>query len=91
MTDTHQHIDRGLYTYITSYLAQAYRLSIIIDKPTVSILSHLMTPTGVPRDRSGWRTIRKVPSRLPRGTRVRLHRIWEKWSVKCGTGRAMGR
>ena len=28
VTDTHQHIDRGLYTYMTSYLAQAYRLSI---------------------------------------------------------------
>ncbi len=26
VTDTHQHVDRGLYTYMTSYLAQAYRL-----------------------------------------------------------------
>ena len=34
VTDTHQHIDRGLYTYMTSYVAQAYRLSIIIDKTT---------------------------------------------------------
>ena len=41
VTDTHQHIDRGLYTYMTSYLAQAYRLSIntrslsiVIDKPS---------------------------------------------------------
>ena len=32
VTDTHQHIDRGLYTYMTSYLPQAYRLSILIDK-----------------------------------------------------------
>ncbi len=37
VTDTHQHIDRGLYTYMTSYLAQAYRLSILIDKPTLFI------------------------------------------------------
>jgi hypothetical protein len=28
VTDTYQHIDRGLYTYMPSYLAQAYRLSI---------------------------------------------------------------
>jgi hypothetical protein len=28
VTDTHQHVDRDLYTYMTSYLAQAYRLSI---------------------------------------------------------------
>jgi hypothetical protein len=35
VTDTHQHIDRSLYTYMTSYLAQAYRLSILIDKPTL--------------------------------------------------------
>ena len=27
--------DRGLYTYMTSYLAQTYRLSIIIDKSTL--------------------------------------------------------
>jgi hypothetical protein len=32
VTDTHKHIDRVLYTYMTSYLAQAYRLSILIDK-----------------------------------------------------------
>jgi hypothetical protein len=37
VTDTHQHIDRGLYTYMTSYLAQVYRLSILIDKPTLFI------------------------------------------------------
>ena len=37
VTDTHQHIDRGLYTYMTSYLAQAYRLSILIDRPTLFI------------------------------------------------------
>jgi hypothetical protein len=37
VTDTHQHIDRGLYTYMTSYVAQAYRLSILIDKPTLFI------------------------------------------------------
>jgi hypothetical protein len=35
VTDTHQHIDRGLYTYMNSYLTQAYRLSIIIDKSTL--------------------------------------------------------
>ena len=28
VTDTHQHVDRVLYTYMTLYLAQAYRLSI---------------------------------------------------------------
>jgi hypothetical protein len=42
VTDTHQHIDRGLYTYMTSYLAQAYRLSILIDKPTLFINSWLI-------------------------------------------------
>ena len=35
VTDTRQHIDRDLYTYMTSYLAQAYRPSIIIDKSTL--------------------------------------------------------
>jgi hypothetical protein len=42
VTDTHQHIDRGLYTYMTSYLAQAYRLSILIDMSTLFINSWLM-------------------------------------------------
>jgi len=28
VTDNHQHMDCGLYTYMTSYLAQVYRLSI---------------------------------------------------------------
>ena len=42
VTDTHQHVDRGLYTYMTSYLAQAYRLSILIDKPTLFINSWLI-------------------------------------------------
>ncbi len=42
VTDTHQHIDRGVYTYMTSYLAQAYRLSILIDKPTLFIDSWLI-------------------------------------------------
>ncbi len=42
VTDTHQHIDRGLYTYMTSYLAQPYRLSILIDKPTLFINSSLI-------------------------------------------------
>jgi hypothetical protein len=42
VTDTHQHIDRGLYTYMTSYLVQAYRLSILIDKPTLFINSWLI-------------------------------------------------
>jgi hypothetical protein len=43
VTDTHQHIDLGLYTYMTSYLAQSYRLSIIlIDKPTLFINSWLI-------------------------------------------------
>jgi hypothetical protein len=37
LTDTHQHIDRGLYTYITSY-----RLSILIDKSTLFINSWLI-------------------------------------------------
>jgi hypothetical protein len=37
VTDTHQHMDRGLFSYMTSYLAQAYRLSILIDKPTLFI------------------------------------------------------
>jgi hypothetical protein len=42
VTDTHQHIDRGLYTYMISYLAQSYRLSTLIDKPTLSINSCLI-------------------------------------------------
>ena len=42
VTDTHQHIGRGLYTYMTSYLAQAYRLSIPIDKTTLFINSLLI-------------------------------------------------
>ena len=36
------HIDRGLYTYMTSYLPQAYRLSILIDKSTLFINSWLI-------------------------------------------------
>jgi hypothetical protein len=36
------HINHGLYTYMTSYLAQTYRLSILIDKPTLCINSWLM-------------------------------------------------
>jgi hypothetical protein len=39
VTDTHQHIDRGLYTYMTSYLDQPYRLSILIDRSTLFINS----------------------------------------------------
>jgi hypothetical protein len=42
VTDTHQHIDRALYTYMTAYLAQAYRLSTLIDKPTLFINSWLI-------------------------------------------------
>ncbi len=42
VTDTHQHIDRGLYAYMTSYLPQAYRLSILIDKTTLFINSWLI-------------------------------------------------
>jgi hypothetical protein len=42
VTDTHQHIDRGLYTYMTSYFAQAYRLWTLIDKPTLFIDSWLI-------------------------------------------------
>ena len=42
VTDTNQHIDGGLYTYITSYLVQAYRLSILIDKSTLFINSWLI-------------------------------------------------
>jgi hypothetical protein len=42
VTDTHQHIDRGLYTYMTSYLVQAYRLSTLIDKPALFINSWLI-------------------------------------------------
>ncbi len=39
VTDTHKHIDRVLYTYMTSYLPQAYRLSIVIDKQSLFINS----------------------------------------------------
>ncbi len=42
VTDTHQHIDRGLYTYMTSYLTQSYRLSTLIDNPTLFINSWLI-------------------------------------------------
>jgi hypothetical protein len=42
VTDTHQHIDRVLYTYMTSYLAQSHRLSILIDKPTLFLNSCLI-------------------------------------------------
>jgi hypothetical protein len=42
VTDTHQHIDRVLYTYMTSYLAQPYRLSTLIDKSTLFINSWLI-------------------------------------------------
>ncbi len=42
VTDTHQHIDRDLYTYMTSYLDQDYRLSILIDKSTLFIDSWLI-------------------------------------------------
>jgi hypothetical protein len=42
VTDTHQNIDRDLYTYMTSYLDQAYRLSILIDKSTLFINSWLI-------------------------------------------------
>ncbi len=42
VTDTHHHIDRGLYTYMTSYLDQDYQLSILIDKPTLFINSWLI-------------------------------------------------
>ncbi len=42
VTDTHKHIDRVLCTYMTSYLPQAYRLSILIDKQALSINSWLI-------------------------------------------------
>ncbi len=42
VTDIHQHIDHGLYTYMTSCLAQAYRLSILMDRPTLFIDSWLI-------------------------------------------------
>jgi hypothetical protein len=49
VTDTHfplsltptSNIDRALCTYMTSYLAHAYRLSILIDKTTLFINSWL--------------------------------------------------
>ncbi len=37
VTDTHKHIDRVLYTFMTSYLPRAYRLSILIDKQVLFI------------------------------------------------------
>jgi hypothetical protein len=43
VTDTHKHIDRVLCTYMTSYLPQAYRLSILIDKRALFINSWLIT------------------------------------------------
>jgi hypothetical protein len=42
VTDAHHHVDRGLYTYMTSYLAQVYRLSTLIDKTTPFINSWLI-------------------------------------------------
>jgi hypothetical protein len=42
VTDTHQHIDRDLYTYMTSYLDQVYRLSTLINKTTLFINSWLI-------------------------------------------------
>ena len=42
VTDTHKHIDRVLCTYMTSYLPQAYRLSILIDKQALFINSWLI-------------------------------------------------
>jgi hypothetical protein len=42
VTDTHKHIDRVLCTYMTSYLPQVYRLSILIDKETLFINSWLI-------------------------------------------------
>ena len=42
VTDTHQHIHRGFYTWMTSYLPQAYRLSKLIDKQTLFINSWLI-------------------------------------------------
>jgi hypothetical protein len=42
VTDTHKHIDRVLCTYMTSYLPQSYRLSILIDKQALFINSWLI-------------------------------------------------
>jgi hypothetical protein len=42
VTDTHKHIDRVLYSYMTSYLPQAYRLSILIDNQDLFINSWLI-------------------------------------------------
>ena len=42
VTDTHKHIHRVLCTYMTSYLPQAYRLSILIDKQALFINSWLI-------------------------------------------------
>jgi hypothetical protein len=42
VTDTHQDIDCGLYTYMNSYLDQDYRKSILIDKRTLCIDSWLI-------------------------------------------------
>ncbi len=40
VTDTHQHIDRGLYTYMTSYLAQVTDYQSIVDKPTLASINY---------------------------------------------------
>jgi hypothetical protein len=42
VTDTHKYIHRVLCTYMTSYLPQAYRLSILIDKQVLFINSWLI-------------------------------------------------
>ncbi len=42
VSDTHKHIDRVLCTYMTSYLPQPYRLSILIDKKALFINSWLI-------------------------------------------------
>jgi hypothetical protein len=42
VTDTHKHIDCVLCTYMTSYLPQDYRLSILIDKQVLFINSWLI-------------------------------------------------
>jgi hypothetical protein len=42
VTDTHNHIDRVLCTYMTSYLLQSYQLSILIDKQALFINSWLI-------------------------------------------------
>jgi hypothetical protein len=42
ITDTHKHIHGVLCTYMTSYLPQAYRISILIDKQSLFINSWLI-------------------------------------------------